>query len=126
MIKVRTREDLARLRRDEGVEEIYVARRISKGLATTLLSLFPNLKRIHAPRSVIELSSPKVLEALRRVGVEIVETGRRPGRPPKYDEETLKLIVEKYKSGEAVSEISRSTGIPIRTVYHILRRLGLR
>ncbi len=127
MITIRTREDLGKL--DEApveTEEVYVGRRLSSKLVVLLLSKFPNLKRIYLPRSLYERTSERLREALRRVGVELVPTNRKPGRPPKYSEETLKLVVEKYKSGEKVPEISRDLGIPVRTVYYILRRMGVR
>ena len=126
MIKIRNHKDLLNLKRDEHVEEVYIARRLSKNLITILLTLFPNLKRIYIPKSLANALSPRIRDALNHVGVEVVATGRGPGRPSKYTEETLKLIVEKYKSGEKVSEISRSLGIPLRTLYYLLRRMGLR
>ncbi len=126
MIKIRQRDDLKNLKKDPKVKEVYLGRRLSKNVATLLLSLYPNLEKIYLPRSLYRVTSNQVKKALEAVGVRLVPTDRRPGRPPKYDEETLKLIVEKYKSGEAVNKISSDTGIPLRTVYYLLRKLGLR
>ena len=126
MIKIRKKGDLLQLKRDESIKEVYVAQRISKALVLALLTLFPNLERIYAPTSVVRLTSTRIRNALKRVGVEIVPTERPPGRPTKYDRKTLKLVVEKYRRGEPVSKISGELGIPLRTLYYILRKLGLR
>ena len=127
MIRIRSRDDvLELLRKGSPEEEAYIARRISKRLATILLTSMPNLKRLYAPRSVINVSSEEVLQALERIGIQVIPTGRRRGRPPKYGAETLKLLLEKYRNGESPSEISRDLGIPLRTVFHLLRKLGLR
>lgn len=126
MIRIRSREDVIKiLQEGSPEEEAYVARRISKRLATILLSSMPQLKRIYAPRSVLNTSSEKVLRALKKIGVEVIPTGRRRGRPPKYGAETLKLLLEKYRNGESPSEISRDLGIPLRTVFHLLRKLDV-
>ncbi len=126
MIRIRTLDDLWFLKPSPDVVEVYIGRRLSKKLAATLLSLYPNLRRIYMPSSLVETLSPRLKGALSSVGVEVVPTNRRPGRPRKYDKETLKLIKEKYKSGERPSKISSDLGIPLRTVYYLLRKLGLR
>lgn len=125
MIRVRKTEDLKNLRPDPNIKEVYVGRRLSKKLVAVLLSLYPNLRRIYVPSSLFETLSPRLKEALSSVGVEVVPTGRRPGRPQKYGTETLKLVEEKYRSGESPSKISSDLGIPLRTVYYLLRKLGL-
>lgn len=106
-------------------EEVYIPRRLSSNLATLLLQRFPNLKRIRVPRSVYEMTSRRVISALREVGVEVVPTGRSRGRPPKYSEDVINEICTRYTHGERASEIARSMGIPERTVYYILSRRGL-
>ena len=126
MIRIRSRDDvLDLLRKGSPEEEAYIARRISKRLATILLTSMPNLKRLYAPRSVINASSEEVLQALERIGIQVIPTGRRRGRPPKYGAETLKLLLEKYRNGESPSEISRDLDIPLRTVFHLLRKLDV-
>lgn len=106
-------------------EEVYVPRRLSANLAAVLLGRFPKLKRILVPRSVYRIISPKVLDALKGVGVEVIPTGRPRGRPPKYSESVINEICSRYTRGESASEIARDLGIPERSVYHILSRRGL-
>ncbi|HID09496.1 TPA: DUF1699 domain-containing protein [Candidatus Micrarchaeota archaeon] len=106
-------------------EEVYVSRRLSANLAAVLLRRFPRLKRILVPRSVYRIISPKVLNALREVGVEVVSTDRPRGRPPKYSEAVINEICTRYTRGESASEIARDLGIPERSVYYILSRRGL-
>ena len=106
-------------------EEVYVARRLSKNLAVRLLKEHPELKRIYVPESILKTVSPRVLEALRSVGVEVLSTGRKRGRPPKYSEEIINQVCTRYIHGEKASEISRDLGIPLRSVYYILSSRGL-
>lgn len=106
-------------------EEVYIPRRLSANLATLLLQRFPKLKRILVPQSIYRITSPKVLDALRAVGVDVVSTGRSRGRPPKYSEAVINEICTRYTHGERASEIARDLGIPERTVYYILSRRGL-
>ncbi len=106
-------------------EEVYVPRRLSANLATLLLQRFPNLRRILVPRSVYSMISPRVLEALKAVGVEVVSTDRGRGRPAKYSEAVINEICTRYTHGESASKIARDLGIPERSVYYIISRRGL-
>lgn len=102
-------------------EDVYVPRRISRALAARLLREHPDLKRIFVPRSLYEQTSRKVIAALRAVGVEVLPTGRGRGRPRKYGEDVVNRVIEMRRKGASVREISERTGIPLRTVYYLLR-----
>ncbi len=103
-------------------EEVYVARRISRTLAARLLQEHPDLKRILVPRSLYEQTSKRIIAALRKVGVEVLPTGRGRGRPRKYGDDVVAKVMEMKKRGATVREIAEKTGIPVRTVYYILRQ----
>ncbi len=106
------------------VREVHVSRRLSAPFVFSLLSEHPDLERIVVPPSVYRITSSRVLDALKRTGVEVIVRARR-GRPPKYSEETIKKVVEYYRRGVPARKISTNLGIPIRTVYHILRSRGV-
>ena len=103
-------------------EEVYVPRRISRTLAARLLQEHPDLKRILVPRSLYEQTSKRVIAALKEVGVEVVPTGRSRGRPRKYGDDVINRVVEMRKRGASVREIAERMGIPVRTVYYLLRQ----
>ena len=106
-------------------EDVYVPRRLSANLAAVLLKRFPKLKRIVVPRSVYDAVSPKVLNALKAVGVDVVPSERHRGRPPKYSEAVINEICTRYTRGESAAEIAKDMGVPERSVYYILSRRGL-
>ncbi len=103
-------------------EEVYVPRRISRALAAELIRRFPRLKRIYVPQSVLQQTSRRVIEALKHVGIDVLPTGRGRGRPRKYGEEIAKRAREMREQGKSAREIAEALGIPLRTVYHILRQ----
>ncbi len=123
MQKVRRISDVEKLKDDDSV---YISIRLSKKLVTNILLRMPSLKRIVVPKSIKHISDPSVIRALESVGIRVVESGRGRGRPPKHSEETIKIILHKYVSGEDVASIALSTGVPARTVYHIIRKHNLR
>ena len=123
MQKVKRISDVEQLRDDDSV---YVSIRLSKRLVTNILLRMPSLKRIVVPKSVVRISDPSVIKALESVGVVVMESGRGRGRPPKHSEETIKTILHKYVSGDDVASIALSTGVPTRTIYHIIRKHNLR
>ncbi len=103
-------------------EEVYVPRRISRTLAAELIRRFPRLRRIYVPRSVLEQTSGRVIAALKSVGIDVLPTGRDRGRPRKYGEDVVRRARAMRAKGASAREIAEALGIPLRTVYHILRQ----
>lgn len=122
--KVKRLADLKR-RKKSDAESIYCTLRLSVNTVNVLLNVFPKLKEIYMPKSLIKLTPDEVKNLLKEKGIELKSTNRGRGRPPKYDEKTVKTVVDKYKAGESPEDIAKELGIPARSVYYILRRQGV-
>jgi len=122
--KVRRLADLKRRKKSDATA-IYCTLRLSMNTVNVLLNVFPNVKEIYMPRSLIKLTPEELKNYLKEKGVELKSTNRGRGRPPKYDEKTIKTVVDKYKAGESPEDIAKELGIPARSVYYILRRQGV-
>ena len=106
---------------DENVTEVYVSLRPTKEVVVKILENAPNVKRISCPPSLYPKVSKRVIYALGQLGIELVPERYPRGRPRKYDEETIKLVRELAEKGVPMREISARLGIPLRTVYYIVR-----
>jgi len=106
---------------DENVTEVYVSLRPTKEVVVKILENAPNVKRISCPPSLYPKVSKRVIYALGQLGIELVPERYPRGRPRKYDEETVKLVRELAEKGVPMREISARLGIPLRTVYYIVR-----
>ena len=108
---------------DEDVTEVYVSLRPTKEGVVKILENAPNVKRISCPPSLYPKVSKRVIYALGQLGIELVPEERPRGRPRKYDEKTVKLVRELARKGVPMREISERLGIPLRTVYYMVREL---
>jgi len=106
----------------DGVTEVYVNLRPTKEIVVHILERAPNVRRISCPPSLYPKVSKKVISALSQLGVELVPEGYPRGRPKKYDERTVKQVRELLKRGMPAKEVSRSLGIPLRTVYYLVEK----
>ena len=107
---------------DEDVTEVYVSLRPTKEVVVKILENAPNVKRISCPPSLYPKVSKRVIYALGQLGIELVPEKRPRGRPKKYDEKTVKLVRELAERGVPMKEISSRLGIPLRTVYYMVRK----
>jgi len=124
-VSAKTYEELLRKlsELDEDVTEVYVNLRPTKEVVVKILENAPNVRRISCPPSLYPKVSKRVIYALGQLGVELVPEERPRGRPRKYDEKTVKLVRELAKKGVPMREISERLGIPLRTVYYMVREL---
>jgi hypothetical protein len=106
---------------DESVTEVYVNLRPTKEVVVKILENAPNVRRISCPPSLYPKVSKRVIYALSQLGIELVPEERPRGRPRKYDEKTVKLVRELAEKGVPMREISSRLGIPLRTVYYMVR-----
>ncbi|WP_456420554.1 DUF1699 family protein [Thermococcus sp.] len=106
---------------DEKVTEVYVSLRPTKEVVVKILENAPNVKKISCPPSLYPKVSKRVIYALSQLGIELVPESYPRGRPRKYDEKTVKLVRELAEKGVPMREISARLGIPLRTVYYIVR-----
>lgn len=124
-VKARNNAELIRKIRESlgpEVTEVYINLRPTKEIVVRILENAPNVRRISCPPSLYPKVSKKIINALAQVGVELVPEGYPRGRPRKYSEETIKTVLEMFSSGRGPKEISRSLGIPLRTVYYLIER----
>ncbi|MEM1546847.1 MAG: hypothetical protein QXP91_10345 [Candidatus Methanomethylicia archaeon] len=99
---------------------IYINKRPSLPITLELLNKAPNLKIIYLPPSIYSSISERIAESLKSVSVAIKPLTVKRGRPPKYTDIHRSKIVELRKLGYSISEISKKTGIPKRSIYHLL------
>ncbi len=124
VIRARSKDELLkRLCRelDKDVTEVYINMRPTKEVVVTILDNAPNVRRISCPYSLYPKVSKRILRALREMGIELAPEKTRRGRPRKYGEQTLRLVRNLVKRGENPREVSVRTGIPLRTVYYIIK-----
>jgi hypothetical protein len=124
-VKARNNEELIRKlseRLNEEVTEVYVNLRPTKEILVRILERAPNVRRISCPPSLYPKVSKKVIAALAQMGIELVPEGYPRGRPRKYDEETVRQVIELLRRGLPAKEISTRMGIPLRTVYYMMKR----
>ncbi|WP_297508771.1 DUF1699 family protein [Thermococcus sp.] len=122
-VSARTYDELLRKLEglDERVREVYVNLRPTKEVVVKILENAPNVEKISCPPSLYPKVSKKVIGALKQLGVQLVPEKKPRGRPKKYDEETLRLVRELASKGVPAREISSRLGIPLRTVYYLVR-----
>ncbi|ASJ00736.1 DUF1699 family protein [Thermococcus gorgonarius] len=106
---------------NENVTEVYINLRPTKEIVVHILERAPNVRRISCPPSLYPKVSKRIINALSQLGVELVPESFPRGRPKKYDEETLRKVVEMIESGKGAKEVSESLNIPLRTVYYIVK-----
>ncbi len=108
--------------KDHSFENIYISIRPTVEILFVLANEFPNLKRIYCPTGKFKELSKAVIQIANLANIKILPLHKPKGRSQKYSDETVKKIKEQYNSGKSVSEISQSFDIPIRTIYHIIKK----
>ncbi len=121
-ITIKNRRDLETLEENESIDTVYLKTRLSKSIIISLLNKFKNLKRIYNPLCYYRKTSKKILDALNKIGVEVIETKRR-GKKRKLNWDQ---IVDLYKKGHTISYIARKFKIQRKSVYYILKKMGLK
>jgi len=109
---------------DTSVEEVYLNTRPSIQIIITLLNKAPNLKKVYVPQSLSRETPERIKKALNKIGVELIPFDKPRGRPRVHDEEALNYMLKLAKQGETARQIADKTGIPLRTVYYYLKKVG--
>ncbi|MCE5213952.1 MAG: resolvase [Methanobacterium sp.] len=99
-------------------KEIYVNKPLSSQKIMEILDSNPELEKIKCPSSIYLRISPKYLEALSKLGVD-VEAVSYKGRPKKYDDADIAKISILQKQGLTFQEISDELSIPLKTIYYL-------
>jgi hypothetical protein len=106
-------------------ENIYVNEPLSSRKIMEILDKNPDLKKISCPPSLYRRISPKYLDALENLGIE-VEAVRKKVRSRKYTENDHYLVKKLLKEGKTPKQISGQTNIPLKTVYYLNKDFKLK
>lgn len=125
MFNVRGKDELlAQIHEGFTEKEVYIPRILGIDILLALLEHGRNVKVIVLPPSIFALTSQRVRIYAEKARV-ILKQGEEPvGRPPKYDEDTIKKIWQLKNRGVPMIQISRDLKIPRRTLYYLLQRDG--
>jgi len=110
---------------EKGIEDevVYLSIRPSIDAIVALLENDPNIRIILCPPSLYDLTSTRVKNALKKVGISLERGSFKVGRPVKYNKRDIEEIFKLYNSGIPVSKIANELGIPRRTVYYYLNKV---
>lgn len=102
------------------VTEVYINMRPTKEIVVTILDNAPNVRRISCPPSLYPKVSKKIVRTLKAMNIELKPEKTRRGRPKKYDERTMREIINLLERGKKPREISTQMNMPLRTVYYFI------
>lgn len=97
---------------------IYVNQPLSSHKIMEILDKYPEIEKITCPPSLYRRISPRYLDALTQLGVE-VEPVKKTGRPKKYGPEKKEELKKMFDEGYTPQEISNALNIPLKTVYYL-------
>ncbi|MCK9152486.1 helix-turn-helix domain-containing protein [Methanobacterium alcaliphilum] len=106
-------------------EKVYVNQPLTSRKIMALLDQNPDLKEINCPTSIYQRISPKYLEALEELGIE-VKSIERKGRPRKYSQNDRMIVTKLLKEGKSPLQVSGQMNIPLKTVYYLKKDLNLK
>lgn len=102
--------------------EVYVNIRPTEEIIKTLQTKFPSLEKIACPKSLYAQTAKKVFKYVGDANLRLEPGDFEVGRPPKYDEATIREINTQRVTGKSARQISREMDIPLRTVYFYLAK----
>ncbi|PKL68862.1 MAG: resolvase [Methanobacteriales archaeon HGW-Methanobacteriales-1] len=100
------------------LEKVHINQPLTSRKIMEVLEKYPDLKKITCPISLYKRTSPKYLDALKELGIEVEPLYSR-GRPNKYDEKKVFEIKSLLKDGKTPKEISKQMKIPLKSVYYL-------
>ncbi|MEW6011039.1 MAG: resolvase [Methanobacterium sp.] len=106
-------------------EDLYVNQPLTSRKIMELLDQNPDLKRIRCPNSLYKRISPKYLEALEELGIEVIPL-KNKGRPRKYSDDHRYKVNKLLKEGKTPQQISGQMQIPLKTVYYLKKGMELK
>ncbi len=103
-------------------EEVYISLRPTLEIIMRILEKSPGVRKISCPHSLYLQVSRKVFRVLEGKGVKLEPGEFKVGRPNKYDEDTIAMMITARKNGKTAKQISEEFEIPLRTVYYYLKQ----
>lgn len=100
------------------LEKVHINQPLTSRKIMEVLEKYPDLKKITCPISLYKRTSPKYLDALKELGIDVEPLSSR-GRPNKYDEKKVFEIKNLLKDGKTPKEISKQMKIPLKSVYYL-------
>lgn len=100
------------------LEKVHINQPLTSRKIMEVLEKYPDLKKITCPISLYKRTSPKYLDALKELGIDVEPLSSR-GRPNKYDEKKVFEIKRLLKDGKSPKEISKQMKIPLKSVYYL-------
>lgn len=97
---------------------IYVNQPLSSQKIMEILDKHPEVQKITCPPSLYKRISPRYLDVLNKLGVE-VEPVEKTGRPRKYGAKEKEALEKMFREGYTPQEISDTMDIPLKTVYYL-------
>ena len=104
-----------------GVTAIYSPMRFNKAIIGEIGVKYPRITTLYMAASLIRQLGPIPLKVAEEYGISIEVSRPTAGRPRIHDAHAIYMVMHYHRIGIPSEEISRRTGIPLRTVYYILK-----
>jgi hypothetical protein len=106
---------------DSNDDEFYLNLRPTADILDALMEKNKNLKRVCCPPSLLQQTARKVFKLTQDKGIKLEAGDFKVGRPKKYDEDTIREVVESRNNGKPAKEIASELEMPLRTVYFYIK-----
>ena len=80
------------------------------------------VETIYCSKGIYSTLSPKVINILRRMNVNIIKRNLKRGRPYKISETTIERAIKLKEKGFSVREIAKKLDVSWRTLYYRLKK----
>jgi len=101
--------------------EYYLNLRPTVDIVEALVDKCNGVKRISCPPSLLQQTAKKVFKLTNEKGIKLDAGEFKVGRPKKYDEDTIREVIESRNNGKPAKEIAAEMEMPLRTVYFYLK-----
>jgi hypothetical protein len=101
------------------ITDVMLYAKPSKRMLFAMLNALPNLKRITVGKGIARQISKRQMEALDKVGIEVILEDRKRGRKPMFSAEQRKAIMEEFARDP--SSMAKY-GIGRRAVYYWMKK----
>jgi len=102
-------------------EEYYLNLRPTVDILETLMEKSKGVKRVCCPPSLLQQTAKKVFKLTNDKGIKLEAGEFAVGRPKKYDDDTIREVIEHRANGKPAKEIASEMEMPLRTVYFYLK-----
>jgi len=101
--------------------EYYLNLRPTVDIIEALMEKSKEVKRITCPPSLLQQTAKKVFKLTNDKGIKLEAGEFAVGRPKKYDDDTIREVLESRTNGKSAKEIAAEIEMPLRTVYFYLK-----